>query len=186
MNRPAKRIQSLTEPVIPAEYGTRRRPSCGISRTQRMHCLNQCEKSLGNSDQERPAEGKRPLTAGARAGRLTAFGRTIHRLDGPSLDLQPAALSAVGTGGGLPGVRGRFHRRFLPNGLTEPSSHLMSRLLDSPVMRHAVARRTQGQPGRVFRCLTRRPSSQRTAARTCRMASAPSRSFQNISVPFAR
>jgi len=59
-------------------------------------------------------------------------------------------------------------------------------LFFSLVILRDLGRRVKGCPGRVRRCLTRRSSSHRAAARTCRIASAPSGLFQNISVPFTR
>ena len=44
----------------------------------------------------------------------------------------------------------------------------------------------KGKPGRVSRCWVKRSSSHKAAARTCRIASAPSGWFQNISVPLTR
>jgi len=43
----------------------------------------------------------------------------------------------------------------------------------SPVTYRILGRRVKGCPGRVHRCLTRRSSSQRAAARTCGIALAP-------------
>ncbi len=49
-----------------------------------------------------------------------------------------------------------------------------------------LGRRVKAQPARLRRCLANRSSSQSDAARTCKIASAPSGSFQNISVPLTR
>jgi hypothetical protein len=49
-----------------------------------------------------------------------------------------------------------------------------------------LGRRVKAQPARPRRCLANRSSSQSDAARTCKIASAPSGSFQNISVPLTR
>ena len=59
-------------------------------------------------------------------------------------------------------------------------------LFFSAVTLRILGRRVKGLPGRLRRCLTRRSSSHRAAARTWRIASAPSGLFQNISVPFTR
>src|SRR5208337_1772428 len=50
----------------------------------------------------------------------------------------------------------------------------------------SLGRRVNAHPGRDRRCFASRWSSLKAAARTCRIASAPSGSFQNISVPFTR
>ncbi len=49
-----------------------------------------------------------------------------------------------------------------------------------------LGRRVKAQPARLRRCLANRSSSQSDTARTCKIASAPSGSFQNISVPLTR
>ena len=67
-----------------------------------------------------------------------------------------------------------------------PPSGARQLLFFSAVTLRILGRRVKGCPGRLRRCLTRRSSSHRAAALTWRMASAPSGSFQNISVPFTR
>jgi CheY-like chemotaxis protein len=59
-------------------------------------------------------------------------------------------------------------------------------LIFSAVNSGDLGRRVNGQPGRVRRWQVSRSSSHRAAARTCKIASAPSGSFQNISVPLTR
>src|SRR5208283_5064338 len=59
-------------------------------------------------------------------------------------------------------------------------------LFFSAVTLRILGRRVKGCPGRLRRCLIRRSSSHKAAARTWRIASAPSGLFQNISVPFTR
>jgi hypothetical protein len=49
-----------------------------------------------------------------------------------------------------------------------------------------LGRRVKAHPSRLRMCLAKRSSSQSDAARTCKIASAPSGSFQNISVPLTR